>query len=168
MVERRKQPCWNSRRGHNRFVSRPLAERFWEKVDKRGENECWPWIGSRDETQRGLIHRDGKLTRAPRVSWFLHHGEDLPPGTFALHTCDNPACVNPAHLRAGTPAENMQDMARKGRTGHGPRKPWSLSPEQRAEIVARWRSGVAIRALANEHGVSRSRVRRLLQSEQRT
>lgn len=94
-----------------------LSRRFWQKVDKRAANECWPWIGSRNIYGRGQIHVGGKLRPATRVSYVLHR-QDIDPlivGSHICHACDNPSCVNPAHLWQGSAGENTADMLRKNR-----------------------------------------------------
>ena len=95
--------------------SRPIADRFWERVDKTGD--CWLWTGSLNATGYGTIGKGGRgngIYLAHRVSFELHHGP-IPDGLFVIHSCDNPPCVNPAHLRAGTSRDNMQDAISRGR-----------------------------------------------------
>lgn len=91
-------------------------ERFWAKVDRSGE--CWVWTAGRDWRQYGHFSwkaLSGKKEQlAHRYSWSLTNGP-IPDGLDILHSCDNPPCVNPAHLRAGTHSENMQEMIVKGR-----------------------------------------------------
>lgn len=106
-----------------------LSLRFWSKVDK-GEDDCcacWLWTGFRAPYNGyGKIKVGGKrglAAQAHRVSWELHFGA-IPAGMTVHHRCDVPACVRPDHLRVGTHAENMEDMARKGRQRR------SLSDEQ--------------------------------------
>lgn len=74
---------------------------------------CHVWQGS-TVAGYGHLYVDGKLKLAHRVSWELAKGE-IPEGLFVLHKCDNPPCINPEHLFAGTHEDNMKDMDAKGR-----------------------------------------------------
>lgn len=92
-----------------------LEERFWRRVQK-GEG-CWEWQGSKLKAGYGHIRSGGAGTPiylAHRYSYELHYGP-IDPRNFVIHSCDNPSCVNPAHLRQGTPQDNMLDMMEKGR-----------------------------------------------------
>jgi hypothetical protein len=101
----------------------PLAEKFWSKVAIAGPDECWLWTASVHGNGYGQIfatpERDMNMN-AHVVSWFLHTGTWPDKGIFICHNCpggDNPLCVNPSHLFCGTQLDNMQDSARKGRSG---------------------------------------------------
>ena len=103
----------SSHRGSNRGV--PAEERFWKGVVKT-EN-CWVWKLGKDKDGYGIFKgMIGTTTfkRAHRYSYALHTG-DLLIGAQVLHSCDNPRCVNPAHLSSGTAADNMRDKLQKGR-----------------------------------------------------
>lgn len=88
--------------------------RFWSKVDQRGPDECWAWQGWIDQKGYGYFGYRYRMRRAHRISWLLTHGE-WPGDLMVLHRCDNPSCVNPAHLFLGTAQDNTDDMIIKGR-----------------------------------------------------
>ena len=109
-----------------------LNERFWSKVDKTGD--CWIWKGCIIPNGYGQFWLNGRMQNAHRVSWELTNGP-IPKGLEILHKCDNPPCVNPSHLWAGTQTENQQDSIRKGRFVRGVKNGHNkLTPEQVLEI----------------------------------
>jgi hypothetical protein len=88
----------------------PLIQRFWEKIDKRGPDECWPWLGSRlKRCGHGRININGTVRLAHRVAYELQNGP-IPPGLVVRHRCNFAPCCNPAHLELGTQADNMRDI----------------------------------------------------------
>ena len=95
-----------------------LDDRFWAKVDVKGPNECWEWKANKNNmgygmfSCRGLGYFNKKL--AHRLSFEDANGP-IEDGKHIMHACDNPACVNPGHLSAGSRKENMVDCARKFR-----------------------------------------------------
>ena len=94
---------------------RSLAERFWEKVDVRGPDDCWEWKAAQTKDGYGSIGVGNQKTdKAHRVSWQLHNGP-IPEGLHVLHNCDNPSCVNPKHLHLGTNADNVREKVERGR-----------------------------------------------------
>lgn len=94
---------------------RLVALRFWAKVDQRGPDECWPWMASTNADGYGKFKIDGTVQNASRVALEIHTGALLPHDQVGMHSCDNPPCCNPAHLSAGTQADNLADMVAKGR-----------------------------------------------------
>jgi hypothetical protein len=100
-------------------------ERFWRNTDKRGPDECWNYKCLRPNGYGsiGIGGRGGYRMLAHRFSYQLHNG-DLKAWTGAdgavMHLCDNPSCVNPAHLRLATSQENNQDAVNKGRANRRP------------------------------------------------
>ena len=85
---------------------------------------CWVWTGCKNTDGYGRTMRNGKNIGVHRLMFILQFGE-IPKGKLVMHTCDNPPCINPAHLKLGTHDENMQDMTDKGRRA---RFPGELNP----------------------------------------
>lgn len=79
------------------------------------ENDCWEFLGERVGGY-GRISVAGKKVLAHRLAYDLCV-DDIPAGMYVLHSCDNPACINPKHLFLGTQQDNMDDMKSKGRQG---------------------------------------------------
>lgn len=157
----------NAEKGTKGFKSRSLEERFWEKVDKRGPDECWLWKAGRDRNGYGHIGvGKGRSTRAHRVSWELANGSEIPVGLLACHTCDNPPCVNPAHIFIGTMADNLQDASAKGRVdpkGYGYwthcKRGHEFSPENTIVRSNGWRDCRSCRIIRNSKRGSAKQAR---------
>lgn len=133
----------------------PLAERFWPKV-RRGDG-CWEWTACKTMHGYGRISvfRRGPQ-KAHRVAWELTHGP-IPAGKHVLHSCDNPACVRPDHLRLGTHLDNMRDMFARGRRVARADKnnAWKLTADDVREIRRLYAGGgITQRELGRRYGVS--------------
>ncbi len=149
-----------------------LEQRFWEKVDKTGpihpdlKTPCWIWTAATNPGGYGQIRRGGRgsdLVLAHRLSWELARGF-IPEALHALHKCDNPPCVNPAHLFLGTNQDNIDDRVSKGRPSvRSEQLPYGeahRNAKLTAEVVREARvlfaNGIFVRVLATKYGVSSS------------
>lgn len=91
-----------------------IQNRFWTKVRKRSNDECWEWTGPRSSGGYGLFGIKRININAHRFAYKDTFGE-FPAHLCVLHKCDNPPCCNPSHLFLGTNKDNTDDCIRKGR-----------------------------------------------------
>ncbi len=125
-------------------------ERFWARVIKT--DTCWIWTKAK-RVGYGILHVEGNLWGAHQYAWFLTYG--YRSKMFILHSCDTPACVNPAHLREGTPADNSQDMTDRGRQAKGGRNGKAkLTEECVLEIKRLLKEGAKMVSIAKKFGVA--------------
>ena len=140
-------------------------ERFWSKVNKKCENDCWEWIAGINSTGRGIFQFQGKSIHAHRMAYKLCVGE-IPEGAFICHTCDNGKCVNPKHLFIGNALINNRDCYSKNRHPilRGENDPKSkLNNEKALKIVELYKAGKYTQCkLADMFGVSRSAILNVL------
>lgn len=162
---------------------------FWSKVNKDGstmshmDSPCWEWTASKTGRGYGHFGITRKLFLAHRVAWTIANGP-IPLGLLACHHCDNPSCVNPAHLFLGTNLDNCQDKERKGRgnPARGDTNGSHTKPERRprgevhgksklsdAKViqirVAYAAGGVTLRQLSSQFGVHFSAIGRIIRRE---
>lgn len=134
-------------------------QRFWDKVLKAGKDECWPWVGNRTDREYGVFWVDGKNVRAHRYVLILEKGEPSDPALFALHSCDNPPCCNPAHLRWGTSQDNSDDMVLRKRSPRGERSGSAKITEEIASKILKMRvEGFKVDEISSSLSISRDLV----------
>ena len=139
-------------------VARTIQERFEDKY--RESEGCWEWIAGKLPNGYGQFWIAGREQLAHRVAYGLYVNE-IPAGLCVCHRCDNPGCVNPAHLFLGTLADNSRDRENKGRGADrsgeksGTAK---LTKEQVVEIRTMYSEGATQNDIAKEFGVSRPTI----------
>lgn len=146
--------------------TRTIEERFWPKVQKKGEDECWEWQAGKNKNGYGRFRigsrTDGtyRTVSAHRLAWELCNGP-ISKGTMVCHRCDNPPCCKPRHLFLGTAIDNSADRDRKGRhkvrfgSEHGNAK---LTWDDVDEIRKLRTCGLTLAAIGARFGVSESRI----------
>jgi hypothetical protein len=126
------------------------------------DTHCWEWQASRRISGYGqltLPGRPGKPVIASRVAWQLTHGV-IDKGLFVCHRCDNPPCVNPAHLFLGSSGENSRDMVAKDRVTRNSAKLTRVAVE---EIRERYAAGRTHQLdLAAEFGVGAKAISKII------
>lgn len=142
------------KKGHG-FV--PIEKRFWKYVKKT--SNCWNWIGGINKFGYGRIALKPKVLLVHRFSYELHKG-NIPYDRYVLHSCDNPKCVNPAHLYLGTYKDNSRDMYSRGRAVLGEnRSQAKLKNDQAKEIRELYKTGnYSHRGLASKYNISSAAV----------
>lgn len=158
------------------FLTEKQEARFWSKIERGEPDACWPWkaataagdygkfqitTGWREPGKPKQIH-----VRAPRLALAL--ASRTWPTLYVLHSCDNPICCNPAHLREGTQSENIREMDARGRRGHKPlsaylrRDTGHPNAKVTSADIERMRemrlSGATVATVAAAFGIHHSRV----------
>lgn len=143
-----------------------ISKRFFDKVEKL-DTGCWLWTGYRQPNNGyGKFSMGGHLMMAHRAAYEIFVG-DIPKGMLVLHSCHNPACVNPDHLRLGDQADNMQDKVDADRQHRGEQIVQSkLTGDQVLDIRRRYAAGgVTQYALADEYGVGQDQISRIVNNK---
>lgn len=146
---------------------KPLAERLWSRVDRRTDDECWPWLGAPDKNGYGRIKDEHKRSkRAHRVAYELEFGS-VPSRSMVCHSCDNPPCCNPAHLFLGSATDNNRDRASKGRSCNGERHHRAkLNASQVREIRNSFsREHISLSQLGRDYGVSAANIQAIVRGD---
>lgn len=123
---------------YSEIYSEHALKRFRDKINiPEVENDCWEWISGVDKNGYGNFWANGKNVRAHRFAYQIFKGK-IPKSLLVCHSCDNPGCVNPAHLKLGTNQDNMNDMVLRNRQAKGKDIGLSiLSEEQVRDILTR-------------------------------
>jgi len=134
-------------------------ERFWDKVDIKGEDECWPWKAKTRSGYGRYFYPDRYHEEsAHRLSWIFTNG-DIPNGLWVLHSCDNRLCVNPNHLHLGDHSDNMGECIERNQHN----TPYKLSLETRRIIRDTYnKGGVTQIELAKQYGVTKITISRCI------
>ena len=130
------------------------AQRFWSKVNITDLFDCWEWTGAKNSNGYGQILFNNRDMGAHRVSYLLNNGT-IDNNLYVLHKCNNPLCVNPAHLYLGTPQDNMNDKLKAGRQ----RSKSIVSENQVKEIIALLKTNMTQNKIAKIFSVSRGLIR---------
>ncbi len=159
------------------LMDEEAQRRFWSYVNKVAGDECWNWILPTKREGYGLFGmKTCKQYGAHRISWILFHRKPVPIGMLICHHCDNPSCVNPAHLFLGTSRDNNRDRHMKGRSklpiltpekaARGERCANSkLKTEQVLEIRRRHKDGTTAKSLASMFKVSERAIGQIVHRE---
>ena len=149
------------------MYSQEIQDRFWSKVNKT--DNCWIWTACLNSCGYGQLKVNSKDIRAHRFSFQNHNNRLIQDGMCILHSCDNPKCVNPAHLIEGTHQDNNTDRANKGRgnAARGEKQGLSkLTEKQVLEIREKYSQGVSShRKLGQEYEVAHTVIGKIVRYE---
>jgi uncharacterized protein YerC len=130
------------------------------------DSGCWEYSGTRNPVGYGRVPYLTKMLYAHRVSYELANGP-ITDDRYVCHRCDNPPCVNPAHLFLGTHRENMDDMLAKKRNPRGSRHYRAILDEAQAvEVIQRVAGGERYESIAKSYGVTKSTVSLIWRGDQ--
>jgi hypothetical protein len=138
-----------------------IQERFWSKVLKSDdENGCWEWQAHTCNGY-GKFNLNGKMILSHRFAYEDINNKKIGERMCILHSCDNPKCCNPAHLREGTHLDNVTDMVNKNRQIRGEKQHFSKLTELQV-VEIREKTHLKTHQLALEYCVDVSTIRKII------
>ena len=143
------------------MIDSKVQQRFWSKVDIRGENECWEFKAGKSKNGYGSFGITPKQNIGSHRFAYLDKRGTIPLGLFVCHSCDNRLCCNPTHLWLGTPADNMNDMIDKGRDNGPKGERQHLAKLTAVQVLAIRADTRSLRAIAKDYGVHNSVISRI-------
>lgn len=143
-------------------------ERFWSKVDKGEEDECWEWLAGCRGDGYGAFWYQGSQKAAHRMVYIF--SEEEVGNQWVLHHCDNKTCVNPSHLYLGDRQDNTEDAIERDRAGaitRGEGSPHAKLQRDQVEDIRDKYDGedVILEDLADEYNVTISAIDRIVRGE---
>ena len=141
-----------------------LAKRLANGIESAPDGACWNWTRVTNGDGYGQLRVSGRMVYAHRLAYELGVGP-IPDGLHILHSCDNPRCINPAHLSPGTRSRNMKECSERGRASipksikHGEDNGAAKLREVDVRSIRRLlNKGVTQRSIAARFGVSQGAI----------
>lgn len=138
-----------------------IKDRFESFVEISTSAECITWPASRGTRGYGQFVYQNKTRKAHRVSYEIHVGP-IPQGMVVRHKCDNPPCVNPAHLEIGTQSDNVSDAVERGRWRLGESSRQSKVTESQVLEIRELARAIPLTELSSRFGLSESNLSRIV------
>jgi len=153
----------------NHLYLSTIKNRYWNYIDKREDDKCWNWLGSIDSDGYGQFTIGHNTFKSHRVMYILVYGK-IGKDRLIIHSCDNPSCCNPKHLKEGTCKDNMIDKVNKGRdysgvqNNQGELNPnCKLTMEDINKIRFMYRNGgITQKQLAKKFNVEQAHISRII------
>lgn len=142
-----------------------LCRKLYSRIRSSSAEDCWLWDGATDKDGYGVLYWLGKVVRAHRLSLAVFLGEDIPSEVLVLHSCDNPRCCNPQHLRKGTHADNVKDKISRYRCSMpSGENHWKskITSQDADNIRALYAQGNTQTSIAHRYSLAQSQVSRIV------
>lgn len=139
-------------------------DKFWKKVDIKGKDECWEWLGEKNLKGYGKFRYFNIFYGAHRVAYAIAHKYVFPEENLILHKCDNPSCVNPNHLYCGTQTDNAQDRSNRSNVswenckGPGTKRKANYTSNDVLAIKKLYKDGCIAKEIAEVFGIGKGTV----------
>lgn len=148
----------------DQFIGSRLR-RYNDRVKVGSQDDCWVWDGAVNRHGYGKVMVKGITFGAHRIAYMLANGE-MPRDKEILHSCDNPPCCNPFHLKAGTHSENMAERDVRKRLPRGEKHPNARITNAQADSI--FKMGLSQSEIARALGLHQCTVSRILNGKRRS